>query len=142
MDEFQVTLSPKEHKRIFKKISINDDTNCWEWKGSLDQQGYGLLWYKRRTERIHRIMYAFFVKPIPRGIENRKFGQVDHLCRNHACCNPEHLELVTQKINVLRGDGITARAAKQINCIHGHPLELTKNGKRRWCRTCDYARKK
>jgi len=137
MDELIVTFSPKEHTRIFAKIFVNQVNKCWEWQGSLDKQGYGLLWYKQKTERIHRVMYAFFIKPIPRGIKNRRFAQVDHLCRNHACCNPEHLELIAQRVNVLRGISPPAIASRRINCIHGHSLEYTKNGKRRRCRTCD-----
>ena len=137
MDYLIVTLSSKEHKRIFNKIIIDNKTNCWNWIGGKDQQGYGQGFYNHRRERVHRILYAFFKGKIPRG----KIMQLDHLCRNTSCCNPEHLELVSQKTNVLRGEGITAQAARRVNCIHGHPLEKTRNGKRRWCRICDRNRK-
>jgi hypothetical protein len=130
-------LTPKIFKRIVTKIEFGD---CWIWTGSKDEQGYGMLWYEGRSERIHRLMYAYFVEPVPRGVRNRKFGQIDHMCRNTSCCNPNHLELVTQKTNILRGNGVTAENARKIKCINGHYLENTKNGKRRWCRTCDKRR--
>lgn len=135
-----VTMNPKEHKRIFTKIIYVD--KCWVWQGSRDEQGYGLLWYQGRTERIHRVIYAYFNGSIPSGVEARKFAQLDHICRNTACCNPNHLELVTQKENVLRGEGITAQQARKNVCKRGHELELARNGKRRWCRTCDRQRRK
>lgn len=132
-------ITPKLFKRLAKKIKFS---KCWEWTGSKDYQGYGLLWYEGKTERIHRLMYAYFIEPIPKGVPSRRFYQVDHLCRNTSCCNPDHLELVTQKTNVLRGEGITAQAARKTHCKRGHVLELTRNGKRRWCRACDLLRHK
>lgn len=139
MTEFLIIteLTPKEHTRLFNKIIIDNKSGCWNWQGAKDYQGYGQGFYRGRKERVHRIIYAFFKGKIPRG----KIQQLDHLCRNTSCCNPNHLELVSQKVNVLRGEGITAKAARQTHCIHGHLLEKTKNGKRRWCRTCDRNRK-
>lgn len=134
---FDVTLSPKEFKRIVRKINFG---KCWEWVGSKDYQGYGLLWYKGRTERIHRLMYAYFIEPVPKGVPNRRFYQIDHLCRNTSCCNPDHLEMVTQKVNVLRGEGITAKAARQTHCKKGHEFRTPASG-RRYCPTCDKARR-
>jgi hypothetical protein len=140
-----VTLSPKEHKRIFAKIAINPKTKCWNWTGSLDQQGYGLLWYKHRTERIHRVLYAFFVKPVPKGIGSRRIAQIDHICRNHSCCNPDHLELVTERENIIRGISPVAINAKKTHCNKGHLLlnKFRKNSTSRiYCPICDVERHK
>lgn len=142
MHELVVALSPKEHKRIFNKIIVNESTKCWEWIGSKDQSGYGLLWYKGRTERIHRVLYAFFVNPIPRETITIRKQSIDHLCRNHSCCNPEHLELVTQKENGLRGVGLKAINAKKTHCKYGHPYPSYNGKARHYCRTCDSIRHK
>ncbi|MFJ4777405.1 HNH endonuclease signature motif containing protein [Streptomyces sp. NPDC088762] len=65
----------------------------------------------------HRIMYEQAKGPIPEGL------QIDHLCRNRACANPEHLEAVTQKENILRGTGPSAQQARQTHCLNGHPFD-------------------
>lgn len=141
MNYLSASFSPKEHKRIFSKISIDDETGCWNWTGSLDEQGYGLLWFKRRTERIHRVMFAFFKHPIPRGSKETKLFQLDHLCMNRRCCNPDHLEIVNQRTNILRGTSPVAINSRKTHCKYGHPLSTTPSGKRA-CRICDSIRHK
>jgi hypothetical protein len=64
----------------------------------------------------HRFAYSVLVGPIPDGL------QIDHLCRNEMCVNPEHLEPVTQRINMLRGTGPQAVNAQKTHCPKGHPL--------------------
>lgn len=141
MEYLSVSFSPKEYKRIFSKISIDNKTDCWNWTGSLDGFGYGLLWYKRKTERIHRVIYSFFKHQIPRGRDATKFAQLDHICKNKKCCNPEHLELVSQKTNILRADSPVSRNARKTHCKHGHLLIVNNNG-RRDCHICDSIRHK
>jgi len=147
MNLLEVTISKKEFKRIFSKILVDSDdpfTKCWTWTGSLDQQGYGLLWYRRRTERIHRVLYAFFIHPIPRGTKETRTTQLDHICNNRACCNPHHLRIVTQRINTLRGNGPSAINFRKTHCKHGHKLpDRDENGERKhYCPTCDLIRHK
>ena len=109
---------------------------CWPWMGwRTTRQGYGLFYIQRKGVRAHRISYelAHGVPPNPR-------LTIDHLCRNTACVNPAHLELVTSRENTLRGFGPTARHARQTECKRGHPLSgdnLRITVKGRQCRTCD-----
>lgn len=78
------------------KIEISE-TDCWEWQGALTN-GYGHLYLKNfGNNYAHRLVYEHLIGPIPDGL------QLDHLCRNTCCCNPEHLEPVTQKENLRRG---------------------------------------
>jgi len=66
---------------------------------------------------------------------------LDHLCRVRACCNPAHLEVVTNRVNILRGEGPTAINARAETCVKGHPfsgdnLSIRSDGRRR-CIRCD-----
>lgn len=71
-------------------------TGCWVWQRFKDSQGYG--WIKRGGKRhpAHRLMYEQVHGPVPDGLE------IDHLCRNESCVNPEHLEAVTHTQNMRR----------------------------------------
>lgn len=116
-------LSRKQLRQFFSKVSINSNvswngTPCWVWTGYITPKGYGnFKWGK--TTLTHRLAYAWLIGPIPRG---HKIRTLDHLCRNRACCNPIHLELVPMRVNVLRGIGPIPENAKKTHCIHGHPL--------------------
>lgn len=108
---------------------------CMNWTGGIDKSsGYGYKWIKRKKFSAHVLAYIEAKGPIPAGL------QIDHLCRNRRCVNPSHLEAVTCKINVLRGEGVTARNKRKTHCPHGHPYSpentYTRPPGYRVCRTC------
>ncbi len=88
-------------ERFFPKINLvsqEGQRDCWDWDGSLSSNGYGLIWHKGHCVRAHRFIYEYLNKTtIPADKE------IDHLCRNHKCVNPKHLELVTRRENIMRG---------------------------------------
>ena len=128
-------MSPEE--RFWSYADKGGD--CWMWTGGLDASGYGQFTVVRGEHvRAHRHAYALVVGPIPEG------KVLDHLCRTRACVNPAHMEPVTNRENVLRGDGITALNARKTHCPAGHEYTegntyLTAGGKRQ-CRQCNQAR--
>lgn len=131
-------------KRVFAKIAIDRETGCWNWTGAVDPK-YGMTWYKGRHEKIHRLLYAWLIEPLPKGHEGRKTAQLDHVvCRNTRCCNPLHVELVTQYVNTMRGSGPSAENARKSTCPRGHLYDgfWGRETKGRYCKTCDRERRR
>jgi hypothetical protein len=114
-----------------------DEKGCMLWTGSKTANGYGQFnpGNPLRSPKVaHKWYYEFKRGPVPKGL------QLDHLCRIRHCVNLDHLEPVTQKENILRGEGASAQHARQTHCKRGHLLDvkntyLTKNGHRK-CRMC------
>ncbi len=122
--------------RFHEKYVVDDETGCWVWTAARGRDGYGRLWVDGKSVLAHRFAYDQFVGPIPDGLV------LDHLCRNRACCNPEHLRVCTHRENILATGALSPSAvhSRQTHCIHGHPFDaantyLRPNGKRD-CRAC------
>lgn len=111
------------------------ENGCWQWTAGKDYLGYGrfqIASYKNVV--AHRVSYERFVGPIPEGLE------LDHLCRNRGCVNPEHLEPVDHRTNVLRGTSLVAVGALRSTCARGHELTpentYASTPRRRQCKAC------
>lgn len=102
-------------ERFLEKTRSADD-GCIEWIGGTNGVGYGTFHAgKKLRTYAHRWSYQYHVGPIPDGMH------LDHLCRNPKCVNPEHLEPVTCRENLLRGVGPSALHAAKTHCPAGHP---------------------
>ncbi len=121
--------------RFWAKVSKGPGLfDCWEWTASRNTKGYGQFGLRGRRLMAHRLSYEWLIGPIGEGL------QIDHLCRVRNCVNPAHLEPVTCKENLRRGEGPAARNTRKATCPHGHPyagdnLYVSTDGKRR-CREC------
>lgn len=109
---------------------------CWVWPRALDFDGYTKVYFYGKQVRTHVASYETFKGPIPPGLEP------DHLCRNRPCINPEHLEAVTHRVNVLRGEGIAAKNARKTHCRKGHLYDGFYRGMGRCCMKCKRAKDK
>ncbi len=89
---------------------------CWEWTRAKDRKGYG-RYMSRENVLAHRHSYESLVGPIPDGME------LDHLCLNRGCVNPDHLEVVTQAENKRRAR-VGKRAIRRTRCKRGHELTV------------------
>lgn len=126
-------------QRIMPKIHINPVTHCWEWTASRQSGGYAQIMLKRPDGKfapqvVHRVMWELTKGPIPEGLT------IDHLCRVRYCVNPDHMEVVTQQVNILRGTSKSALNAVKTHCKRGHPLSgpnlyINPKGQRN-CKTC------
>ncbi|MFF0744203.1 HNH endonuclease signature motif containing protein [Streptomyces sp. NPDC004111] len=113
---------------------IDAPGGCWIWTGCLDRDGYGRMRVDGRRQYVHRLSYEGLRGRIPAGLE------IDHLCRVRACANPDHLEPVPHRVNVLRGESFAALKARQTQCVNGHTFTAgsvyrAPNGTRK-CRPC------
>lgn len=119
---------------------VRKTKSCWIWTGGSRGKGYGGARCFGKNYLAHRLAYECLIGKIPDNMV------LDHLCRNRNCVNPDHLEPVTNKTNVLRGNGVTARNSKKEFCIHGHRLSgnniaKVKGKNERRCRKCHNIRR-
>lgn len=116
-------------------IKVRKTDTCWFWTAGTTHDGYGLFWFDGQTVYSHRWAYEHQIGPIPAGLT------LDHLCRNSNCVRPSHLEPVTMRENILRGNNLAAQNARKTHCSkYGHPLfgsnlYLAPDNKR-YCREC------
>jgi hypothetical protein len=126
--------------RIRSKF-VASESGCWEWQAGRNAAGYGIVGFGpgSRSHLAHRVTFLLVRGPIPAGLE------LDHLCQNRRCVNPDHLEPVVHRENVRRADmsGNGAEFRDRDSCSQGHrytpenTLHRVRNGSpRRICRAC------
>ena len=129
-------------ERFLRKVDfVSSPFGCWIWGGCFGgtetyiRHSYGRFWLNEKNVMAHRFSYEYFTKTII------PFGyQIDHLCRNPKCVNPNHLELVTYRENALRAKNPFSIQKTKTHCIRGHifagkNLYIAKNGTRK-CKEC------
>ena len=95
--------------RLWPRVQKGSPDECWPWTGGLNKDGYGRMQWDGKLQYVHRLAYIHTNGALPAGTE------IDHTCHNDTgctikpcphrrCCNPSHLEAVTQAENTARGD--------------------------------------
>jgi hypothetical protein len=102
-------------ERFWSKVDKTE--SCWNWTASKNTQGYGGFKLNGKVKKAHRVAYELTRGHIPDGLV------LDHLCRNHSCVNPDHLEPVTHRENTIRGvvgEMTRNRQLSKTHCRRGH----------------------
>lgn len=134
-------MSPRKYseeeriKAFWAKVEKTEA--CWLWMASKCQGGYGRFrvgGVGRKKIQAHRFAYELLVGPVPDNLD------LDHLCRVRDCVNPAHLEPVTRRENLLRGETLIAAQVLRTHCPRGHPYDEQNTRVYRGmrsCRACD-----
>lgn len=118
----RVYPQPQVQAAFEAKYIPEPNSGCWLWLGALNNKGYAQLAVAQkrngtRSELAHRLAFTWAKGPIPTG------KVLDHLCRVTCCVNPDHLDVVTQRVNILRGESLFAKNAVKTHCKRGHLLD-------------------
>jgi len=100
--------------RLWSQVDRREPSQCWPWRGCRTSDGYGYIHAGERSMPVHRIAFEEMRGPIPDRME------LDHLCKNRACCNPDHLEPVTRRENMVRAGIVPAAIHNAIDTRVSH----------------------
>lgn len=127
------TTTPPE-ERFWGKVNLLAPNGCWEWTKCLNKDGYGRFMVVKGTVVLaHVWAWEWLNQPVPDGME------LDHLCRNHSCVNPAHLEPVTHRENMRRGYWATKTECDQGHAYTEENTYIRRDGTRD-CRACNRER--
>jgi hypothetical protein len=127
------TPNPETSRALLNSVDYGP---CWLWQGTTNGVGYGQISVNGRHQYVHRAVYTELRGPIPPGLV------LDHTCGQTLCFRPDHLEPVTQQVNVLR-----AVRDPRTKCRHGHDWTpantyIVPTTGARQCRVCNKLRER
>jgi hypothetical protein len=95
-----VTLTDKAVTKFWSKVDRSGERECWPWTAGTYRSGYGQFSYRDgetvTSRRAHKLAFELLRGRVPDELT------LDHVCGNVICCNPWHLEIVTNRVNQLR----------------------------------------
>lgn len=139
-------------ERFWALVDQRGPDDCWPWIGEITRQGYGLFLYQPYPNRVRRLAHCV-ADELATGAPIDQELVRDHSCHtrdlacpggptcpHRRCCNPAHLEPVTNRVNVISGRGISALNASKTHCVNGHEFTpentAPRNRGQRRCRQC------
>lgn len=129
--KYQKNTKSGDMKARIRNSVVADEFGCWIWQLTVDKGGYGKI-QDKKTRLAHRVSYEAHKGTIEKGMT------IHHKCSKPSCVNPEHLEQMSLRDNILLGR--TGRNLLKTHCPHGHPYDKENTymlrGKWRRCRIC------
>ena len=122
-----------DEERFFSKVEKLPN-GCWLWKGGVSGNGYGRFSVKHKYTPAHRWSYEHVHGSVASNLD------VHHRCRTILCVNPDHLEAVTRRVNLLLGKTLPARHAQATHCPQGHTYSPENTYVYRGLRYCNICR--
>jgi len=90
----EARITNDDMSRFMQYIELIPFSNCWHWLGARHPRGYGSFLFRKTIWRAHRASWTLHKGEIPKGM------QLNHLCHNSGCVNPDHLYIGTQIDNI------------------------------------------
>lgn len=144
----RVVRTPEQEAEAFwSKVNLLAPGGCWLWEAGKTPEGYGVFCVRKPGATksgnvlVHRWAWAHLGNELP-----SEGMHLDHLCRVRHCVNPDHLEPVTCRENLMRGDTLAALNSAKTECKWGHPFDALNTGRDRrgdrFCKQCKIDRKR
>ncbi len=134
-------MNAKQMARFERKMCPEAITGCWLWIGLKTVDNYPIFSWrftghtKNASVPTHRVSYMHWNGDVPEGMT------VHHKCENTLCVNPEHLEVLSVRDNILRSPThLASREAAQTVCKYGHKFDRVTSAGKRYCKTCEKIR--
>lgn len=118
-----IEVTPELLARLLDDTVVDGVSGCWEWQRCVTARGYGYLKHKQRGMFTHRVGWCWWNKQVNTPDEQ---PDIDHVCRNKRCWNPQHLEAVSHRENICRGE---------LPAIMSEEREDRENPGARWARS-------
>jgi|SRR6266436_10149715 len=115
-------FTSEEARDFWTKVDMNGPKKpwmrkrCWIWRAFLTKKGYASITFRSKKTYAHILSYLIHIGPIGEGLE------IDHKCRTTNCIRPSHLQAITHRENMLRGNTIVTMQTARTHCPKNHPL--------------------
>jgi HNH endonuclease len=138
---YKTIMQGDDRQKIFSRITVDESTGCWNSEGATNGRGNVWMAWGGRKRKVDQVAWEIFRGGIGVGKE------LDHICENRRCCNPEHMVEVDKQWHLeVSPRNVTWKNRNKTHCVNGHEYTeentIRRAGGGRDCRACNNARQK